>query len=160
MTIILVMETTSSCNSDYRYLLSTINYYYRSRQFGIGKIYAGSKSSLTKKDAQIKKEINSHTDESKVILCADYDDEFDPLNKEITNYCKNNGYELIWMNKNIENVYVGIKKAKNKNKISQDFLKKSDRFFRTADNLSEENPLIFEGTSNILVILNKYLPKK
>ena len=52
--LILIMETRSSNQLDYMYVKSTIDYYYQSRTFGITKIFATSKSQLTKQDNKIK----------------------------------------------------------------------------------------------------------
>ena len=68
MQLILVLETRPSCNSDYRYIKATIDYFYKPRSFSVKPIYAKSKGELVKQDAKIEEEIKRYDGESKVVV--------------------------------------------------------------------------------------------
>ena len=157
--LIIVMETRSSNKSDYMYIKSTIDYYYKPRTFGITKLYAETKSKLITQDAKIES-IKAKTDRNViVILCADYDRE-EELNKIIVTYCNANHYELVWMNPNIEEVYWGKHvDDKDKEREAIKFQQKKNKLLPTLTNISSQEPLNKKKTSNILIILDKYLQR-
>lgn len=160
MQLILVLETRSSCNSDYRYIKATIDYYYKQRTFNINPIYAKTKSELVKQDKRVQEEINRYNGYSKVVLCADYDSDSSPENIVIVEYCKKHDYELIWMNTNIEHVYLNKPNVDDKDKESRNFLRKSKIILKNLQNLHNLEPLDKPCSSNILVVLDKYLERK
>lgn len=92
--LILVMETRASSNTDYMYIKSTLDYYYRPRTYGIQKIYSESKTELIKQDEKIHKAFALTTRKPVVIIFADYDRN-EIINKEIIDYCFKNSYELV-----------------------------------------------------------------
>jgi len=158
--LILILETRPSNRSDYMYVKSTLDYYYGSRSYGITPIYAKSKSQLMDQESRIKKAIKESKRFPVVILFADVDNKEEKLNENIAKYCKENDYDLVWMNLNIEDVYLGkMVETKSKAKEAFKFQLKKDSIFPTMHNLSEEEPLKHKGTSNILKILDKYLTR-
>lgn len=79
--------------------------------------------------------------------------------KDITEYCKDNDFELIWFCRTIEEVFIG-------NKISGNIkTENAIKFQRTINNVDftkirlDSNDKKFKN-SNLLIIVNKYLNKK
>lgn len=160
MQLILVLETRPSCNSDYRYIKATIDYFYKPRSFSIKPIYAKSKGELVKQDAKIEEEIKRYDGESKVVVCADYDGPTSPENAVIESYCTEHGYDLVWMNLNIEHVYLNNPAVRNKEKESINFLRRSETILSKLSNLSQANPQNLTPSTNLMAVLDKYLEKK
>lgn len=158
--LILIMETRSSNKSDYMYIKSTLDYYYEPRTYGIKKIFATTKSLLIKQEKKIEKLCNMTERKPVIIVIADYDQD-EPLNDIITKYCLNKSYDLIWMNSDVEEVYLGEKiSRKDKEKKAIAFQIKKNKLIPKLNNLSETNPLNKSKSSNILTILDKYLTRK
>jgi len=87
--LIVVCETRASSKTDYKYIKSVIDYYYKPRSFSIKPIYATSKTELIKQDRKIEKEINDYPGQTIVVLFADVDLDSDNLNNKIISYCNN-----------------------------------------------------------------------
>lgn len=160
MQLILVMETRKSCNSDYRYLKTTIDYFYVPRSFSIKPIYAKNKSELLNQNKKIDEEKRKYNDQSIVVVCADYDKEDDPLNEQLVKYCDENDFELVWMNTNVEHVYWNLKSVNDKEKMAVKFLRESDKILKKLNNLKVAIPIRQIPSTNVLVILDKYLKRK
>ena len=161
MQLILVLETRSSCESDYKYIKSALDYFYGSRTFKISKIFATNKSELLKKDNRINYLIKKYNGESIVVICADYDRVDDPDNSKIINYCSSKKYDLVWMNLDVEEVFLGKQiKNKEKKKAADDFLKISSQVFKTIKTLNVENPLSTHPASNLLCVMNNHFKKQ
>lgn len=162
--LIFIIETNKQNNSDYMYIKSTLDYYYGQRVCGITPIYAKTKTELTKQDSKIKKAIEQCKKSQRTpipIIVADYDrEEFS--NEVIINYCQKNNYDLIWMNTTIEDVYLKIKlkRSQDKHKYAQSFMQKKDKLLKELNNLSELEPLNHPQSSNILLIIDKYITRK
>ena len=158
--LIIIMETTSQNLSDWMYIKSTLDYFYEPRTYGISKIFAGSKSKLIQQDENIKSKIKNTERTPIVILCADYDRD-ETLNKHIIDYCNKNSYQLIWMNLDIEDVYLG-KQIKNSEKSIEaiNFQRKKDNLLPKLSNLNCKSPLQTRHTSNILCIFDQFLKRK
>jgi len=161
MQIILITESTKSCNSDYKYIKSCLDYFYCSRENAIKNISAKCKSELIKQDVKIenlRKRFHGH---SEVIICADFDDKEDPDNGRIIKYARKNGYNIAWMNIDVEEVFLGKRiKKKDKSKEALNFLKKKDILLCKNDCLAECEPFKKHPCSNLLVVLDKYLKRK
>ena len=71
--LIVVCETRASSKTDYKYIKSVIDYYYKPRSYSIKPIYATSKPELIKQDKKIEKEINDYPGQAIVVLFADVD---------------------------------------------------------------------------------------
>lgn len=157
--LIIIMETTRKNLSDWMYIKGTLDYFYKPRTYGISKIFAGSKSKLIQQEENIKLKLKNIERRPIVVVCADYDRE-EALNRQIADYCKKNLYELVWMNLDIEDVYLG-KQIKNTQKAIEaiNFQKKKDTIFRNITGLNNPDPLSIRHTSNILVVLDKYLTR-
>ena len=97
----------------------------------------------------------------KVIVCADYDNPNDPDNIKIQQYCASNGYDLVWMNVDVEDVFLGRTVSKKmKNKELMNFLKHKESFLSTNTVLNDQTPLAKRPASNLLNVLDKYLRRK
>lgn len=161
MQIILLVETRASCESDYRYIKSAIDYFYVERSFKLSKIFAKTKSELIKCDKQINALKTKYDGNSVVIICADYDRDDDPINKEIENYCLRHSYELIWMNLDVEEVFLGKQiPNRKKNKESIKFLTKKNTIIPFLKTIDIQNPKPNHPASNLLIVLDKYLKRK
>lgn len=161
MQIILLIETRASCESDYRYIKSAIDYFYVERSFKLSKIYAKTKAELMKSEAKIKALKAKYIGETAVIVCADYDRDDDPLNIEIAKYCSKRSYDLVWMNRDVEEVFWGRQISdKDKNRESIHFLTLKHAMIPSLKTLRFEHPLSNHPASNLLIVLDRYLIRK
>lgn len=114
--VIFCVETNKQANTDWVYIKATLDKYYMAEQKNshvrFDRIYMGSKNKY--KSKQVVNEITSwkrvYKDELVVVYCIDTDNyESNPDHKkefeEISLYCKNRGYELVWFCHDIEEVY-------------------------------------------------------
>ena len=94
-------------------------------------------------------------------MCADYDNPNDPDNIKIQQYCASNGYDLVWMNVDVEDVFLGRTVSKKmKSKELMNFLKHKESFLSTNTVLNNQTPLVKRPASNLLNVLDKYLRRK
>lgn len=158
--LIFLVETRASNKSDWMYVKSTLDFYYEQRTYGISKIFTKTKSQLIDQNENIKIKISNSSRTPKVIIVADYDRD-ENLNDKIIDYCKDNDYDLVWMNLDIEDVYLGKQIPSNiKGKEAINFQTKKDKLFPLITTLNNQFPLQKRHTSNILCILDKYLIRK
>ena len=160
MQLIIVSETRSSCRSDYKYIKSAIDYFYHFMGQKLTPLYARTKSELINKEKEIIKAKTRYKGVSKVIIVTDFDDVTNPLNKKIAIYCKEHGYDLVWMNRTIEEVFLNKIVHKEKGKEADNYLKRANKILSTISTLFDEDPLMRNPSSNLLVILDKYLKRK
>ena len=159
MQVILVLETRSSAKTDYQYVKTAFDYFY-GRAAQLSKVFAKCKSELIKQDKNISEKKKRYSGESIVVVVSDYDRENDVLNAQITKYCKENGYELIWMNLDIEEVFLGFQVSDRlKTKTATEFLRKKDNNLGSNKNLSSEDPLKSHPSSNYLKVFDKYFKR-
>ena len=157
--LVFVMETRSSNRSDWMYIKSTIDFFYKPRTFALDKIFATSKTELIKQDTKINAKTNDSSREIKVIMVADYDRE-EELNQKIENYCNAHDYDLVWMNLDVEDVYLGKQISSNQKKSEAiNFQYKKHKLLPKLDGLDNKTPLKTRHTTNLLVILDKYLSR-
>lgn len=161
-----VVEASSTSQSDYKYIQSVILHFYIDRKHHREPIYMATKSNLT----DLAK-INSATKramevggEVHVILCADKDVNKDEENAKIIRFCKDNSFDLVWMNQNIEHVFLDNPHLRSEDKSSKanDFLRRSDKIFKDFDIalLNTEDPLRKPRSSNLMLVLDKYIERK
>ncbi len=161
MQLIMIFETRASCKSDYRYVKSAMDYFYVERSYKLTPLFASSKSELTNQEGKIKKYKGLYAGDSAVIICADYDREDDENNAPISLHCKRCGYELVWMNRNVEEVFLGKSvPSRQKEKESTAFLRKKETYLSTIHTLDNKEPLLKHPSSNLLVVLDKYINRK
>ena len=157
--LVFVMETRPSNKSDWMYIKSTIDYFYKPRTFALDKIFATSKSELVQQGKKINSKMDDSNRKTKVIIVADYDREED-LNDTIIEYCINNNYDLVWMNLDVEDVYLG-KQVSNNHKKSEaiKFQSKKHKLLPKLSGLGNDNPLNARHTTNLLLVLDKYITR-
>lgn len=166
--LIMCVETNKRADTDSSYINEAIYHIYNiDNKVKLSKVYMGAK--MKYKSKEVLKEIDNkknmfHLGKSIVIYCIDTDwyeinqehkSDFDKIEK----YCLSNNYELIWFCHDVEEVFLGNKVAdsekvkqaanfKNNNGIKNiriDLLQKSEKNART---------------SNMLLVLDKYLQRK
>lgn len=165
--LIFCVETNKKADTDSIYIMETINQWYQlNNQIKISKIYMNSKSRYNSRE--VTREINAKTKAfsigtTRVIYCVDTDQYEKDSNQarelnEVGQFCKDNGYDFIWFCHDVEEVFTGNKI------VSSQKVKRASAFRRNREirNISEEKlkckkPRVC--SSNILDILDKYLPK-
>ena len=157
--IVFVMETRSSNRSDWMYIKSTIDYFYKPRTFALDKIFATTKSELIQQDVKINSKINDLNREVKVIVVADYDRN-ENLNNIIEQYCNDKKYDLVWMNLDVEDVYLGKQVPDNcKKSEAINFQAKKHKLLPNIKGLDNNTPLKTRHTTNLLLVLDKYISR-
>lgn len=157
--LVFVMETRSSNRSDWMYIKSTIDYFYKPRTFALDKIFATTKSELIQQDVKINSKINDLNREVKVIVVADYDRD-ENLNIIIEQYCNDKKYDLVWMNLDVEDVYLGKQVPDNHKKSEAiSFQAKKHKLLPNIKGLDNNTPLKTRHTTNLLLVLDKYISR-
>ena len=158
--LIFVLETRSSNKSDWMYIKSTIDYFYKPRTFSLDKIFATTKTKLIQQDRIIENKTRDITRETKVILVADYDRD-EVLNVKIEKYCIEHNYDLVWMNLDVEDVFLGKQIASNNKRTEAiSFQNKKHKILSKLTGLDNSDPLKTRHTTNLLIILDKYISRK
>lgn len=166
--IIFCVETNKKADTDGIYISEIIRHLYQlNNQIKLSKVYMNTKSKYRSKD--VLREITTKTKaftigETKVIYCIDTDAYEKDINhktelNEITRFCGQNGYDLIWFCHNVEDVFLG--------KLIPDSQKVQEAAaFRRKQRIKEICPAQLSTdikrvhTSNILLVLDKYLSRK
>lgn len=171
--LIFVVETNKKCKSDWIYIKDTIDRFfeYEQTQIKFSPIYMDGKGKY--KNKKTGKEITSlisqyaagnKTNQSKVIFCFDCDDyDSKPEDAEFLanakRYCVEKGYDFIWFCKDIERVYIG-KKVDDSQKKKESATFKAKKLIDAVD----ESKLVVNNyranTSNIMIVIDKYLSRK
>ena len=160
--LILIVEACSTSRSDYLYLKSVLDHFYDSSEHKLSPIYAGSKTRLIDQGKKIEEcSKRASFKESQVFLCADYDYKSDPSNKAIQKYAREHGYEIIWMNRDIEEVFLGKRiPSKQKKQEAERFLRNPAKALESNNHLFVEDPLKAHPSSNILCVFDRYLHRR
>ena len=166
--IILCVEANEDTKTDNIYINETIYHYFEvDNSTKITYVNMNNKSRYKSRSvlAKIKRYRREYLiGDSYVIYCIDLDKvQANPIQQRedeaIANYVKQNGFELIWFCRDIEEVYTG-KRVSKKDKTS---VAKTFKTRKSIKNVLEKN-LINErasnGKSNILKVLGKYLKRK
>ena len=153
------METRSAVRSDWMYIKSAIDYFYRPRTFALDKIFASSKGELIKQDKKLESKKNDKNREFKIIIVADYDRE-EEINDRIKKYCEKQDFDLVWMNLDVEDVFLG-KQIKNKDKKTEaiKFQARKLDLIPKLKGLENPNPLTKRNSTNLLLVLDKYIER-
>lgn len=171
--LIFVVETNKKCKSDWIYIKDTIDRFfeYEQAQIKFSPIYMDGKGKY--KNKKTGKEITSlisqyaagnKTNQSKVIFCFDCDDyDSKPEDAEFLanakRYCDEKEYDFIWFCKDIERVYIG-KKVDDSQKKKESATFKAKKLIDAVD----ESKLVVNNyranTSNIMIVIDKYLSRK
>lgn len=168
--LIICVETNKSASTDSIYILDTLRYFYgidTNNKIKISIVHMGSKSKYKSKEVlnKIDANIKAFTiGETKVIYCIDTDQyeinaKHEKEFNDISQFCKDKGYDLIWFCHDIEEVFLGKKISDSqKRQEAADFRRKR---------MIEEIPLKKlsckekkANSSNMLNVLDKYLSRK
>ncbi|MBQ9265857.1 MAG: hypothetical protein IJ186_02125 [Bacilli bacterium] len=160
MQLILVLETTAKAKTDYIYIKSVFDYYYENRSVKLTPIYAKCKHELINQSKKIEREKALYKGKSIVIICADYDREGEKINKDIIKYAKNNNCQIVWFNRNIEEVFLHRTVDKDKTIEAIQFSRYRNTLVPKLSSIDVSNPLSKRPSSNILVIFDLYLNRK
>lgn len=166
--MILCLETNKRSATDYVYIKDTINRFFcLDNKIKISPIYMNGKSNYNSK--KVKKEIaklckDYVIGETRVIYVIDtdaYEVEFYHSKElqDISQYCSDNKFDLVWFCHDVEEVYIGEKVPDNQ-KVSkaQDFRKRNKILEINEKNLMSNEKR--NGVSNILLVLDKYIRRK
>lgn len=160
MQLIFVVESNKRSQSDYYYISETLKEFYNTLGHKLTPVFMNGKGNYKKTETEINRNKAKYKGKTVVFICYDIDSPNKPtysLNLEIEEYAKNKGYETIWFNEDIEQVYVGTSiSANEKTKVAKMFMANDKIKF------VNKNNLLFtfiskKRSSNILVILDKYL---
>lgn len=93
-----------------------------------------------------------------MIICADLDKEDYALNEKLENFCLKEGYHLVYMNKDIENVFLGRSvKQTSKVNAAHNFLIEKEELLQKNTNLKIADPKTIEKSSNLLLVIEELL---
>lgn len=167
MSKLLIICIESPINkSDYMYINTVLNnIYVIDSDVKLHPLALNGKDNYNKPNTIIKlnkiKKVSPHN-EKHIIYCLDYDEfNTEDLNKneEIENFCKNNGYELVWFRRTIEEVFLKTKVP------NSEKMRKATMFIHhiktnhiEEDRLKESRQKI--KTSNFLCVFDKFLQRK
>ncbi len=153
--LILVLETNPSAKTDYIYIKKCIDVFYGDRSFKLTPIYARCKSKLIQQQDKIVWNKERYSGKTNVIIVSDVDEGDELQNKVLTRYCKENGFKLVWMNLDIEDVFLGkrVKKSE-KETWSRKFLFCFEETIKRV-NLRSKNVLVEPHSSNLLNVIDE-----
>jgi hypothetical protein len=166
--IILCVEADKHAKTDAIYINDTIKWFYEvGKSTKIRFIYMNGKTNY--KSRHVLSQIQKYSKEynigvSKVIYCVDLDLlETNPVqvkeNEEIREFATKNNYEMAWFCHDIEEVYLGASVEKRiKKEMAIDFKKKE--LVSKVDPKKLLSKKTIKGTSNLLLVLDKYLNRR
>lgn len=169
--LIFVVETNKKCKSDWIYIKDTIDRFYQYDQARVkfSPVYMDGKGKYKNKEKEIcglisQYAVGNKTNQSKVIFCFDCDDyDSKPEDAEFLanakRYCTEKRYDFIWFCKDIERVYLGEKVDESqKKKESATF--KAKKLIDVVDESKLGVNNYQKNTSNIMIVIDKYLSRK
>lgn len=170
--LLLVTETSGEDKTDVIYINEVIKYFFDTRGVNVQWITLGGKTHYKDKKIENKiknfeKMFKSYNKDGKTVTIYFIDTdseerEYKPGSffKNLCDYIKEKGYELVWFCKNSENVFLNKDpdSLDNKTEDAKSFAKRNGISDINKDKLSKI--AIELNCSNILVVLSKYLPKK
>lgn len=164
--VIFCVETNKHANTDWVYITETLKRFYNTDQIKTDRIYMGTKSKY--KSRSVIEDISSwkkvYRDNLVVVYCIDTDNyESNPNQKkdfaEITKYCNDRSYELVWFCHDVEEVYLGNSIHNNaKKEESIRFLK--SKSINGIDEVKLSSNQIRSGYSNIMLVLDRFMGRK
>lgn len=164
---VFVVETSNDCKSDWIYIKNTITkfYSYDLAEIKFTPVYMDGKTKYMKKEKVVSQLVKQYkmaakTNHSQVFYCFDCDD-YDTRSEDmsfleqVSSYCENKNYELVWFCKDIERVYMGQKVPDTQKKRTAESFAKNNLISKI-DERSLSGTVYKRNTSNILSILDKY----
>lgn len=159
--LLFVVESNSVAMTDWIYIHSVLDFHYGRNGYRAKPIYAGSKTRLIEQ-RKIEIERAKVKGQSSVIVVADVDNGDHDLNALIEATCKKEGYDIVWMNADIEDVFLGEKvekKSKRRKAIAFQRIKDEKLKALAEGKLQERDPLKKAHSSNLLLVLDKHLKR-
>ena len=163
--IVFVVEADNKSKSDYMYIKSIMDKYYKPylSTIKITPIYMGgignfgSKKTINAINRQIDQYKNGKTE---VVYCYDTDNEKVAkdkieLNKRIEKYCADNNYHAVFFCRDIEEVFIKERVHNDKSKTAIQFLKNGCINNINVDSLKSN--IKRNGTSNLLLVVDGIL---
>lgn len=169
--LIFVVETNARCKSDWIYIKDTIEHFYQydRTQIKLSCVYLDGKGKYEKKRKDVSSLISqyastSRTNRSKAIYCFDCDDyDSSPADLEFLRraqqYCICHEADFVWFCRDIECVYLGKKVDKSRKKTESAGFKLK-KLINKVDDKRLSASSYQADTSNIMSILDRYLPRK
>lgn len=168
MQLIICVEADKRSGTDNIYIKETLDRFYNiGFDVNINYINMGGKSKYKAKD--VTRKINQYKRDFKlgetvVIICVDTDQFEKDINHkrefdDVSLYAAQEGYDLVWFCHDVEEVYIGksiVKDAKKNRAI--EFKKKKE--IEAIDEKKIASNRIYNCTSNILAVFDKYLGRK
>lgn len=163
--IVICAETDKKSGSDFIYINEFLKWYFPNIFNTIKIEYVPLKGKYNYNNKNIIKKINEHKKmESNTKVIFVFDKDLSVINpndnkfiNDVTNFCINRKFEIVWFVKNIENVMLG----RSSNNKSKDAVK-----FREHENIKNVNIKLLNNpnpqtktSSNILVVLESILGK-
>lgn len=166
--MILCMEANRKAATDYIYISDTIKRFYTlSNRIKISPLYMNGKNNYKSKSVlktidKLRKDFTSG--DTEVIYCIDTDEFETNVDharelKEISRFCEQNGYGMIWFCRDVEDVYLGKRMPRNE-KV------RAAAAFRRRNGIEDISPAGLSSgkkkahLSNILIVLDQYLERK
>lgn len=178
MQAIFLVETKNKKNdSDYQYIHTLIKHIYDvEKTVNLKRIYLNGKTNYDKQENKLSKlrkeymEAPSSDGISEVFLCVDADEMSKGenvhankiLNDKIFSYCNKKHINLIWFNRDVEEVFLGKRFDKSQDKINAANLFVARRDIEKLDEskLMSKDDVPKLGYSNILTVLDKFFVRK
>lgn len=166
--MIFCIETNKAADTDSVYISELLSFrYLLSNKIKITKIYMGSKTKY--KSREVLKEIEKKTrdysiGDTKVIYCIDTDDyetnsEHNTQLSDITHFCTERGYDLVWFCHDVEEVFWGTRVSDSEKVDYAGAFRRKRKIEELAmDKLT--STILRKNASNILLILDKFLERK
>ncbi len=166
--LIFCVETNKKADTDSIYISEVIRHMYQlNNKIKLSWVYMDSKNKYDSRSVLQKikeKKENYIFGKTKVIYCIDTDDFEKNIKHEkelaqITFFCQQHEYDLVWFCHDIEDVFLG-KKIPHSNKVKEASAFRRNEQIKTIsqDSLSCTDKKIH--TSNILNVLDNYLTRK
>lgn len=167
--VILCVETNKQANIDVGYVDTVIKQLYRiGTEIKLQYKYFNGKGGYNapKLLKEIKNDIAALKGQSlsEVIYCIDTDKydsdaEVEKLNRDIENFCRQNGYKFIWFCRDVEEVFLhkAVEDSKKKTEVAK-FKKGNDLGKATEATLSARS--MARKNSNMLLVLDQVLERK
>ena len=166
--IILCVEADKKAETDAIYIKGTIYQFFEiDRSVKLSIIYMNGKTNYASKSVRgkINQLIKDYKNgQSVVIYCVDLDKyESNPVqakeNEDIREFVAKNNYEMVWFCHDIEEVYLGSSiEKRTKKDAAIDFRKKG--LISKVDSKKLLSEMEIKGTSNLLLVLDKFLKRK
>lgn len=166
--LLFCLETNKVAATDWIYISEAITKYYKcNNTVKLTQVYMNSKTRYNSKDVlgNINKKMKAYTlGKTYVIYCIDVDDfESNPDHvkefENISNFCIQNGYELVWFCHDIEDVFLK-KRVSSHEKVQEAGSFRRKKEIETIDETVLKSVNAHKiHSSNILTVLDRYLER-